>query len=162
MAGLGIDFSILIAYAINFAVLIVLLRVTAYKPILGMLERRKMEIANNLAAADKVKEEAEQERSKYQAELAEARRSSQEEATKIAQETAAMRDDILAEAHKEAEAIKAKARHEIEIEHQAIQAELQRQMADLTVELTQKVMKQSLDKDAHRQMVEEFLVEIGA
>ena len=44
-----------------------------------------------------------------------------------------MRDDILAEAHKEAEAIKAKARHEIEIELQAMQAELQRQMADLTV-----------------------------
>ena len=112
--GLGFDFNLIIAYLFKFLVLLVVLRVVAYKPILAMLERRKREIADGLDAANKVRAEAEAERAKFQSELDSARQSSQEEASRIAKTTEEMRGKILEEARKEAEALKEKARVEIE------------------------------------------------
>ncbi len=161
MEALGFDFKLIIAYFINFAILIVALRAFAYKPILNLLEERKKKIADGLDSAEKVREQAEREKAKLQSELEQARLSSQEEASKIAQATAGMREQILADARKEAETIKERARDEIDAERQSLQAELRRQVADLTVDLTRKVVGQSLDDKAQRGLVGKFLAEMG-
>lgn len=161
MAKLGFDFYNILAYLLNFAVLVAGLWFLAYKPVLAMLERRKQEIADGLAAADKVRAEAEQEHSKFESELQKVQQASQEEASKIAQATADMREKILADAREEAEAIKAKAQADMDAEREAIQAEMQRQMADLTVSLTRKVVGQSIDEAQHRELVGQFLTELG-
>jgi len=161
LAGLGFDISVFVAYLINFVVLLLALRAFAYKPILAMLEKRKQEIAEGLSAAEKARAEADREQAKFQTELEAAGRSSQEEASKIAKATAGMREQILAEARKEAEEMKAKARAEIEAERQAAQSELRRQLADLTVDLTRKVVGQTIDEKIQRDMVGSFLTEMG-
>lgn len=161
MSGLGFDLGVFVAYLVNFTIILLVLRAFAFKPIMEMLERRKNEIATSLAAADEVKAQAEQERKKLKAELESSRESSQEEARKIAQATADMREQILEDARREAEVIKTKARADMENERQAMQAELHRQVADLTVELTRKVMQQSIDEKSHRKMVDQFLAEMG-
>jgi F-type H+-transporting ATPase subunit b len=161
LSGLGFDLGVFVAYLVNFTIILLVLRAFAFKPIMEMLERRKNEIATSLAAADEVKAQAEQERKKLKAELESSRESSQEEARKIAQATADMREQILEDARREAEVIKTKARADMENERQAMQAELHRQVADLTVELTRKVMQQSIDEKSHRKMVDQFLAEMG-
>lgn len=161
MAGLGLNFGLIVAYLINFVILIVALRAFAYKPVLAMLERRKQEIAEGLNAANKVREEAEQERARFESELQKARQASQEEASQIAKATAEMRENILAEAREEAEAIKVRARAEIEAEREAMYVEIRRQMADLTVSLTRRVIGQSLDEQKQRDLVGQFLTELG-
>ncbi|HEY84346.1 MAG TPA: F0F1 ATP synthase subunit B [Chloroflexi bacterium] len=161
MEALGFDFKLIFAYFINFAILVVALRAFAYKPILNLLEERKKKIADGLDSAEKVKEQAERERAKFQTELEKARLSSQEDASKIAQATAEMREQILTEARKEAEAIKERARAEIEAERQSAQSDLRRQVADLTVALTRKVVGQSIDKKAQHDLVGKFLAEMG-
>jgi len=161
LEALGFDFKLIIAYFINFAILIVALRAFAYKPILNLLEERKKKIADGLDSAEKVKEQAEREKTKFQSELEQARLSSQEEASKIAQATAEMREQILADARAEAEAIKERVRAEMEAERQSVQAELRRQVADLTVDLTRKVVGQTIDDKAQRDLVGKFLAEMG-
>jgi len=161
LAALGFDVKLIIAYLINFVILVVALRAFAYKPILEMLEKRKKEISDGLAAAEQVKAEAEQERAKYREELEKARRASQEEASKIAQVTAEMREQILAEARKEAEELKAKARAEIEAERQAAQAEIRRQMAMLTVDLTRKMVGETVTEEKQHELIGQFLAEMG-
>jgi len=161
LEALGFDFRHIIAYLINFVILLVLLRAFAYKPIMEMLQKRKQAIADGLDEANKVKAEAEQERVKLQEEIEKARMSSQEEASKIAQATAGMRETILEEARKEAEEIKAKARTDVEAEREAMQAEMRRQLADLTVQLTQKMVRHSVDDAAHRELIGQFLTELG-
>ena len=161
MEALGFDFKLIIAYFINFAILVFAFRAFAYKPILNLLEERKRKIAEGLESAEKVKEQAERERAKFQAELEKARLASQEEASKVAQATAGMREQILAEARKEAEAIKERARAEIEAERQSVQSDLRRQVADLTVALTRKVIGQSIDEKVQHDLVGKFLAEMG-
>ena len=53
MQALGISLFGLIAYAINFAILVVLLRLLLYKPVKQLLETRKQRIADGLDAADR-------------------------------------------------------------------------------------------------------------
>ena len=161
MAALGFDFSLILVYFVNFAVLLWLLNRFAYGPILNILEERKQKIADGLAAADKVRAEAAEEQARLQAEFEEARATSQEEASQIAKATAEMREGILAEAREEAEAIKAKAREDIEAERELMLAEMKRQMADLTVQLTDKLVGKSLTEKKQHDLVGQFLNEMG-
>jgi F-type H+-transporting ATPase subunit b len=161
LEGLGINLTIIIAYAINFFVLFLALRAFAYKPVLAMLQRRRNEIAEGLAAADKVRAEAEQERQRLQSELEKARLSSQEEATKIPKATADMREGILEDARREAEQIKVKARQDVDAERDALQSEMRRQLADLTVQLTRRIVGETLSEQKQRDLIGQFLADMG-
>ena len=160
---LGIDPALLAAYLINFVVLLFLLRMFLYKPVLTMLDERKRKIRESLAQADKVRQEAEVQRAEFQHELEDARKSSQEAATRIAQETEKMRASILDEARLEAEQIKEQARQQFELERQQVMTDLQRQVADLAVEITRKVIGKTVavDEQAQRQLIRQFLQEAG-
>jgi F-type H+-transporting ATPase subunit b len=160
---LGIDPALLIAYVVNFVILLVLLRLFLYKPVLKMLSERRQKIQESLEQADKVRQEAEVERSEYQRELEEARKTSQEAAARAAQETEKMREAILAEARTEAEQIREQAHQQIEVERQQTMAELQRQVADLAIDLTRKVIGETVvvDEETQRQLIQQFLQESG-
>ncbi|GAB4532063.1 MAG: hypothetical protein Kow0063_12100 [Anaerolineae bacterium] len=160
---LGIDPALLVAYIINFVILLVLLRLFLYRPVLKMLGERRQKIQESLEQADKVRQEAEVQRAEFQRELEEARKASQEVAARIAQETEKMREAILADARKEAEQIRDQARQQIEVERQQTMTELQRQVVDLAVELTRKVIGETLaaDEQAQRRLIQKFLQEAG-
>ena len=160
---LGIDPALLVAYLINFVVLAVLLRSFLYKPVLTMLEERKRKIQESLEQADKVRQEAGVQRTEFQRELEDARKSSQETANRIAQETEKMRASFLEAARQEADQIKDQARQQFELERQQAMTDLQRQVADLAVEIARKVIGQTVAVDDHaqRQLIRQFLQEAG-
>ena len=63
------------------------------------------------------------------------------------------------EARPEAEAIIAKARLEIQQERDEAIDELRKELADLTIVAAGKVIERSLDKEAHRQLIDKVLEE---
>ena len=69
---LGIDWSKLVAQAINFAIVMFVLWKWAYKPVLNMLELRREKIAESMTNADQVKQELASARTKSQEILNEA------------------------------------------------------------------------------------------
>lgn len=160
---LGLDPALLVAYLINFVILLFLLRLFAYKPILKMLAERKQKIQDSLEEADKVRQEAEVQRAEFQGELEDARKTSQEAAARAAQETEKMREAILVEARQEAEQIREQAHQQVEVERQQAMSELQRQAVDLAVDLTRKVLGETVavDEQAQRQLIRQFLQESG-
>lgn len=160
---LGVDPILLIAYVINFIILLVLLRLFLYRPILNMLAERRQKIQESLEQADKVRQEAEIQQAEFQRELEEARKTSQEAAARAAQETEKMREAILADARREAEQIRDQAHQQIEVERQQAMAELQRQVVDLAVDLSRKVLGQTVmvDEPAQRRLIQQFLQEAG-
>ncbi len=160
---LGLDPALFIAYLINFVILLFLLRLFAYKPILKMLAERKQKIQESLEEADKVRQEAEVQRAEFQGELEEARKTSQEAAARAAQETEKMREALLVEARKEAEQIREQSHQQVEVERQQAMSELQCQTVDLAVDLTRKVLGETVavDEQAQRQLIQQFLQESG-
>jgi F-type H+-transporting ATPase subunit b len=160
---LGIDPALLIAYLINFVVLLFLLRLFLYRPILNMREERRQKIQESLDQADKVRQEAEIQRADFQRELENAHKTSQDATARVVQETEKMREAILAQARQEAEQIREQARQQIELERQQAAADLQRQVVDLAVDLTRKVIGQTVavNEQAQRQLINQFLSEVG-
>jgi F-type H+-transporting ATPase subunit b len=53
----GVDWSHLVAQIISFCIVCVLLQRFAYKPVVGMLQERKLQIAQGLATAEQTKAE---------------------------------------------------------------------------------------------------------
>ena len=86
MQALGISLFGMIAYAINFVILVLLLRLLLYQPVKQMLEGRKQRIAEGLDAAERASAEAAQQRVRFERELEEARGAAQAEAAKLAQQ----------------------------------------------------------------------------
>ncbi len=161
MEALGISPFGIIAYIVNFVVLVVLLQMFLYKPVTQMLAQRQQRIADGLSAADRAAQEAALQRADFEKELAKAREASQVEARKAAEATEKMRQDIIVAAQKEAEEIKARARAEAEQEKQQVAADLQKEAASLAMQITRKVVGGAIDETAQRRLVDQFLSNLG-
>jgi F-type H+-transporting ATPase subunit b len=160
--ALGISLFGLIAYLVNFVILVVLLRVLLYKPVKQLLENRKQRIAEGLDAAERAAADAAEQRSTFERELDEARGTAQAEAGKLAQQAEQVRHEVLHAAEQEAAEIKARAREEIEQERRQAAAELEQQAAELAMAISRKVVGAALDQAAQRRLVEQFVSDLGA
>lgn len=161
MAQLGINGPFLLAQIINFIVFFLLLRRFLFPPLLRMLDERKQRIAEGLAAADIARKEAETERARLMAQIEAERKEAQARIAAASAEAERVKAEIIAQAQREAEVIKAKAIAEAEAERQRILAEAHRQIAELTVLATERVVRRSLDESLQRRLIEDFLAELS-
>jgi len=159
MDELGLNIPVLIAQLVNFFLLLVVLRLFLYRPILDMLDRRSQRIREGLQAAEQSKEQAAQTEQEVAAQLAEARSQGQALLAQAQESANRVQEDARAQARREAEVLLERARSEIQLERDQAIAELRAQFADLTVSAAEKVINQSLDRQAHRRLIEEVLAE---
>jgi F-type H+-transporting ATPase subunit b len=156
---LGINVPVLVAQLFNFFLLLVVLRIFLYRPILDMLDRRSQRIKEGLEAADQSKEQAARAEQDVAQQIAEARQQGQALIAQAQESAARMQDDARNQARREGEALLERARGEIQLERDQAIAELRRQFADITVSAAEKVISQSLDRQAHRQLIDDVLAE---
>jgi len=157
--ALGLNLPQLIAQIANFFVLLVILRLTLYKPILKMLDERKQKIAEGLNAAEIARAEAAAAQANIQDQLVIARKDGQE----IVAGAQAIATRIQAEAREQSnrdrEVALERARSEIQLERDRAIAELRGEFADITVSAAEKVINQSLDRQSHQRIIDEALAE---
>ncbi|MCK9518989.1 MAG: F0F1 ATP synthase subunit B [Dehalococcoidia bacterium] len=157
--ALGINLPQLIAQVANFFVLLVILRLTLYKPILGMLDERKQKIAEGLNAAEIARAEASQAQANIQAQLDQARREGQEIVGNAQAIATRIQTEAREQSAREREAALERARTEIQLERDRAISELRGQFADITVTAASRVIGQSLDRQAHQRIIDETLAE---
>jgi F-type H+-transporting ATPase subunit b len=157
--ALGINLPQLIAQIVNFAILLIVLRLVLYKPILRMLDERKKRIAEGLNAAEIARAEAAQAQANIQAQLDEARNQGQEVVANAQQIASRIQADAREQAGRDREAALERARTEIQLERDRAIAELRGEFADLTVSAAERVINQSLDRQGHQRVIEEVLAE---
>lgn len=159
MSELGLNLPVLVAQLVNFFLLLVILRIFLYRPIMDMLDRRSQRIREGIDAADESKKHAAQAEEEVAQQLDEARRQGQTLVAQ-AQETAnRVQEESREQARREGDVLLERARSEIQLERDQAIAELRREFADLTVSAAEKVINQSLDRDAHRRLIDEVLAE---
>ena len=159
MEGLGINLSTLIAQIVSFLVLFGLLYFFAYKPILRMFDERSQRIKDSVEQAEKVKEEAAASEEENQKKLEAAAKEGQEAIARAMRAGDEARQRAQHEAQVEAAGLVEKARQEIQRERDEVVSELREEFADLTVTAAEKVIEKSLDKEAHRELIEKVLEE---
>ena len=147
----------IIAAMVNFFVLFFLLKKYLYKPVLDMLEAREKEIADNLSNAETAKTEAESMRQEYEENLRQAHTKANDivqQATKVGEQT---RNDIVQQAKAEAQGVADKAKAEIAREKEMALQELRGEVANLAVDVAEKVVGRSVDINDHKNMMASFL-----
>ncbi len=159
MEKLGINVTWLLAQIVNFGVLLFILWRFAYKPVLGMLNARKQKIQESLEYAEKVKQDAAAQQKEFERKLDETRRETQAAAAAAAQVGEKEREIILAQARDEARKLIDQARAQIEYERKQMLSELREQVVRLSILATHKVVSTSLDENAQRKLVNEFLAQ---
>ncbi len=157
--ALGINLPQLIAQVVNFSLLLVLLRLTLYKPILKMLDERKRKISDGLNAAEIARAEAAASQANIQGQLDVARKEGQEIVGNAQQIATRIQADAREQALKDAEAQRLRALADIQLERDRAIADLRAEFADLTVSAAEKVINQSLDRPAHQRIIDEALAE---
>lgn len=161
MDKLGVSLPWLITQAINFLIVLFILQRFAYKPLMGMMEKRKNEIASALANAEKVRQEAAAQRAEFERQLEQARREGQEAIARATAQSEKVRQAIIAKANEEAAQIKAKALADAEYERRQAMVQLQRDVAELSLLMTRKVLANGgVDEAKHRQLVQRFIAEL--
>jgi F-type H+-transporting ATPase subunit b len=132
---------------ITFLIVFLLLRKMAWKPILASLKERENSIQSALDSAEKAKEEMQALQASNEAILLEARN----ERDKLLKEARETKDSIIAEAkagaQKEADKIMQNAKDSIQSEKAAAMDELKNQVAKLSIEIAEKIIRTELSSD---------------
>jgi len=153
------NFGLVFWQASILLILIIILRWKAWKPILKALETREGAITGALSAA----EEAKAEMSKLQSSNEELLNEARAERDKLMKEARETKDEIVAEAKNaaksEADKIMDNARETIKMEKSAAINELKTQVAALSIEVAEKVVKGQLADDGKQQELVNNLVE---
>jgi F-type H+-transporting ATPase subunit b len=158
---LGINLGLLASQLVNFILLALLLYLVLYKPVLRMLNERKERIARSMADVDAAREAAAKAQQEYDRKVAEAQRKAQEIIAQAAQTGEKAKADIVADAHREAEKIKQDAIADAEQQKVRALADIQSQIAGLSMMATERVLGQAMDEKTQRQLISSFLADLG-
>ena len=142
---------------IAFLVALPLMWKFIFGPISVALASRDQKVEDAIKAANAAQKAAEEQVVSAKAELEHARsdaRKMVQEATGRAERQA---DEALAKAREEAQLQLEKARQDIDAEKRRALLEIRREVVDLTIASTEKILRRDVDDEAHRQMVEGFL-----
>lgn len=147
--------------AVSFLILVFLLGKFGFKPLVEVLESRERKIRESLEGAENARLEAEKLLKEYEAKLAEARAEAQKFISEGKELGEKIRADIVQKSDEEAKRIIAKAEEQINRDVEQAIKELRAEVANITVDLASKVIEQELDKNAHEQLIEKYLSEVG-
>jgi F-type H+-transporting ATPase subunit b len=156
---LGINTAVFVSQLISFLVLFGLLIAVGYKPILKMLDERSKKIKESLEQAEAVKAQSLHAEEEVKKQIQAASQKGQEiiaQAMKASDEIRAQAQGL---AKQDADAIIEKAQQAIKAERDSALEVLRSEFSDLTILAASKVIGESLDKEAHRKLIDKVLKE---
>ena len=156
---LGMNWHGLLGQFISFAILLAILGFFAYKPITRMLDKRSQRIKESMDQAEFIKQETAKTEQMVKEHLAEARRQGQDVVAQAEQIGERLKEEARQQARQDAEGIVARARSEIQAESEEAMAQLRKEFVEVAIQAAEKVINRALDKEAHRQLIEETLEE---
>lgn len=156
------DFGVFALTVVNFLLLVWLLHKFAWKGIIGALERREAQIAQDKAVAAQARKDAEHIKADLEAKL---QNIAEEAAQKMQQAVAlgnAQKEQMLAETEAQAKRLLEQAKAQIEAEKTQALKEVRRQMVDTALLAAVKITQQEITEKSAQQSVEEVLKQIRA
>ena len=153
----------LIFGSIAFFLLLFVLSKVAFPALRKGLAEREQAIRSELERAEQARLETEAKREEYERQIADARGEADRIMREATEAAEGVRRERVSKAEEEARSIIEKARADAAQERERAFAELQRTVADLTLEASKRVIEQELsDPNAQRQLVERFIASAGA
>lgn len=142
-----------------FVILLTLLRTFAWKPIVTALDQRESRIRNDLSATEAARTRAEQLVAEHEQRMSKVQEEVKEILAEARRDAEQTRQDIVATAQREADAIKDRSIHEIQRARDQALQELFDQMSQQVVGATEHVLARALTDDDRNRFVGEALAQ---
>ena len=147
---------------IAFLIIWVIMAKMAWPMIIKVLDERQEKIQSDLDEAAKLRWDADDAKAAYYGLLEEADLRADEVLAEAKRDAEVLRADMLAQAQRESQAIIAKAHDVIDAEREKAMAELSSSVVDLSVEIASKVIGDALDEEQQRALAIKYLSEVGS
>ncbi len=154
---LGIDWKLLLAQAINFGILVYILKRFVYTPIIGVLEKRRQDIADTAtktAEADLRLQDIETEKQKV---LSEARNQAKEIVSKAEVMSKKQVEETFKIAEQKANTIIAEGKISLERERSKIKSEIKSEIGSVVAAAVEKTVGDFMNKEAEEKLKAEAL-----
>ena len=152
----------ILAQMLNFFILVWILARFAYKPLVSMMQERKDRIAKDLADAQNARNEAEQFKADYAAQIANARQEAQQIVEKAVQQAEATTREQLAAAREQIEREKERARQDIVNERDRAMNNLRNEVISLSVAMATKVVAIDMDSETNTKLIEDAIAKLDS
>lgn len=142
---------------ITFIIVALILRVVAWKPILGFIQEREKAIADSIDAAKLERAEAEKMVLEQKANVTRIQNDLTEQARRNNLEMEKMREDMMKRSRQESDELLASARRTIDSEMDVARADIRREAVEIALAATEHLMKSSASKEEQERLVTEFI-----
>lgn len=158
--SLGIKLPELLTQIVGFLLAVWILKLFAWKPLLGMLEQRRARIKADLDEAELAKRQAAEIMAEYQRQLKEIDQTARVKIQEAITEGNRVAAEIREQSRAEAKDIISKAREDLSRDVAKAKIELRNDMVNMAVAATEKVIAEKLTDDKHRQLINKFLDDV--
>ena len=152
-----ISLPVLLASLIGFIIFYWVLSKTLWKPVLGVIDERKESIEAAFQEVDDARQEVAQMKTEYESRLNEINAEAQAKLQEAIDKGQQVAGEIRAAAEDSREKLLAKTHEDIGREKDKAIAELRNQAIDLSFTITERAMKQKLDRGSHEALVNSFI-----
>lgn len=145
---------------VTFFALVFILKTFAWGPLLHSVEEREARLKADREGAEKARAEAERIQKELEAQLAGAAAKSKELVSQALKDGEALRAKLKAEAEADAAAIKAKTSADLAAEKDKLVGELRKDVAVLSVMAAEKLMHKTVDEGVRKSVLDGFFKDL--
>lgn len=150
----------ILTQALGFIILLWILKKLAWKPILELLESRRLKIETSFREIDQAREEITRLKADYDSRLHHIEEESRDKINEAIHEGKHIARDIQDQARNQAKEILEKAREDISLEVAKAQVALRKEIADLVFHATERVLGEKLSEKKDEEMILKLIKEI--
>ncbi len=156
------DMNEFVPMLVAFIIIVIVLAKFGWPMFEGIMVRRETAIKESLEKSEAARIESEKLLEEYKQQLAEAKAQASQIVADAKKTGEAVKADIQSKAQDEAANMIEKAKVAIEAEKKQAVSELQSSVADLTVSVTARIVGEDLSDDEHRAIIERYVNEAGS
>jgi F-type H+-transporting ATPase subunit b len=156
----SVDRTLFWATLVAFAVFAWILAKFAWGPLLKIVDEREKTIRDQVDAAEQAAADAKATLLQHQELLRGAGRERDEILARATKDAEALRAELQAKARGDAEQIVARSREQMQREKEQAITELRGQVAEIAIEAASRIVKSSLSAEAQRKLVDDFIREL--
>lgn len=154
------DFGVLVLTVCNFLLLVYLLKKFAWGPVIGALEKRENQIAQDKQTAADARQSAENLKKELDERLAQISNEAAQKMAAAVQAGEAQKEQLLAQAKEQAARLLEQAKTQIEAEKNKALADVRGEIANLSVLAASRVIERQVKEDKADEIVAQVLKEV--
>ena len=145
----------------NLLILTLLVKKFLFKPVKKVMDARRAAIDKDYEQAKTAREEAEESRANYAAAMAAAKQTADQIISDAARKAEYRGNAIVTEAREKATDIRRQAEADALLEKKKAADDIRHEIADVSAQLTGKLLEREITAEDHRALIDSFLQEIG-